>query len=111
MGNGSGTEVVMPTETYIFHGQQFEWDTSKGLQNIEKHGIPFKEAATVFRDDKAAVLEDDEHSQSEERFKIVGISGNLRLLTVCHCYRNNNAVIRIISARKATKSEQNEYRR
>ena len=101
----------MPTETYLFHGQQFEWDTGKGLQNIEKHGIPFKEAATVFRDDRAAVLDDDEHSQDEERFRIIGISGNMRLLTVCHCYRGGDSVIRIISARKATKIEQGKYRR
>ena len=101
----------MPTETYVFHGQQFEWDTGKGLHNIEKHGIPFKEAATVFRDDRAAVLDDDGHSQDEERFKIIGISGNLRLLTVCHCYRSDDSVIRIISARKATKVEQDRYRR
>ncbi|MCL2499426.1 MAG: BrnT family toxin [Defluviitaleaceae bacterium] len=101
----------MPTETYIFYGQQFEWDTGKGLQNIEKHGIPFKEAATVFRDDRAAVLDDDEHSQDEERFKIIGMSGNIRLLTVCHCYRSDNSIIRIISARKATKIEQANYRR
>jgi len=104
-------EDFMPTETYIFYGQQFEWDTGKGLQNIEKHGIPFKEAATVFRDDRAAVLDDDEHSQDEERFKIIGMSGNIRLLTVCHCYRSDNSIIRIISARKATKIEQANYRR
>jgi len=101
----------MPTEVYIFHGQKFEWDTDKGLLNIEKHGIPFKEAATVFRDDRASVFDDDEHSFYEERFKIIGISGNLRLLTVCHCYRNDDSTIRIISARKATKTEQTKYRR
>ena len=101
----------MSTETYLFHGQQFEWDTGKALSNIEKHGIPFKEAATVFSDDRAAVFDDDEHSQDEDRFKIIGISGNLRLLTICHCYRSDDAVIRIISARRATKIEQAKYRR
>ena len=101
----------MPTEAYVFHGQKFEWDTDKGLYNIEKHGIPFKEAATVFKDNEAAVFDDDEHSLYEERFKIIGISGNLRLLTVCHCYRDDDSVIRIISARKATKAEQSKYRR
>lgn len=101
----------MPTEIYLFNGQHFEWDTGKGLQNIEKHGIPFKEAATVFRDEKAAIFDDDEHSQNEERFKIIGISGNMRLLTVCHCYRNDDSIIRIISARKATKNERTKYRR
>ena len=101
----------MSTESYEFHGQRFDWDTDKGLSNIEKHGIPFKEAATVFRDDRAVVLSDDEHSQDEERFKIIGISGNVRLLMVCHCYRDDDSVIRIISARKATPKEQKQYRR
>ena len=101
----------MPTDVYLFHGQKFEWDTDKGLHNIEKHGIPFKEAATVFRDDRASVFDDEEHSFDEERFKIIGISGNLNMLTVCHCYRNDDSTIRIISARKATKAEQTKYRR
>jgi uncharacterized DUF497 family protein len=98
-------------ETYEFDGQKFEWDDNKAFGNIDKHGIPFKEAATVFRDEKAVIFSDYEHSQDEERFKIIGVSGNLRLLMVCHCYRNDDTVIRIISARKATKIERTEHRR
>jgi len=92
-------------------GQFFDWDVNKNLLNIEKHGAPFKEAATVFRDNAAVIIDDAEHFQNEERFKIIGYSGNLRLLTVCHCYRDDDSIIRIISARKATKKEQNQYRR
>ena len=92
-------------------GQLFDWDTKKNLSNIEKHGVSFKEAATVFRDDGAIVLNDEEHSKDEERFKIIGFSGNLRLLMVCHCYRDEDSIIRIISARKATKKEQSQYGR
>jgi len=92
-------------------GQLFDWDIHKNLNNIEKHGVPFKEAATVFSDNAAVILDDTEFSQNEERFKIIGHSGNLRLLIVCHCYRDDDSVIRIISARKATKKEQNQYGR
>jgi len=92
-------------------GQYFDWDTDKNLANIEKHGVSFKEAATVFRDDGAIVLEDEKHSEGEERFNIIGFSGDLRMLIVCHCYRNVDSIIRIISARKATKQEQIQYRR
>jgi len=101
----------MPIELHEFHGQQFDWDTDKNLSNIEKHGIPFKEAATVFRDDNAVVLNDEAHSQDEERFVIIGFSGNLRLLMVCHCCvgNGNGDVIRIISARKATETERRVY--
>ena len=90
-------------------GQIFDWDIDKNISNIEKHGVPFKEAATVFRDNAAVVIDDTEHSQNEERFKIIGHSGNLRLLIVCHCYKDDDSIIRIISARKATKKEQNQY--
>ena len=88
-------------------GQLFDWDINKNLSNIEKHGVPFKEAATVFRDNAAVVLDDTDHAQDEERFKIIGHSGNLRLLMVCHCYRDDDSIIRIIFARKATKGNAN----
>jgi uncharacterized DUF497 family protein len=94
-----------------FEGQLFDWDISKNLLNIEKHGVPFKEAATVFGDIAAVILDDTEHSQDEERFRIIGYSGNLRLLMVCHCYKYDVSVIRIISARKATISERKLYGR
>ena len=90
-------------------GQTFNWDTDKNLSNIEKHGVPFKEAATVFSDNGAVILDDAEHSQNEARFKIIGYSGKLRLLMVCHCHRDDELVIRIISARTATKKEQEQY--
>ena len=96
---------------FEFEGQIFDWDVKKNLSNIEKHGVPFKEAATVFGDNAAVILDDADHSQNEERFKIIGHSGNLRLFMVCHCYRENDSVIRIISARKATKEEQRQYTR
>ena len=101
----------MPIELYEFQGQRFDWDTDKNLSNIEKHGIPFKEAATVFRDGNAVLFDDETHSQEEERFIIIGFSGNLRLLMVCHCCKDSDAdsVIRIISARKATETERKIY--
>ena len=96
---------------FEIEGQLFDWDADKNLSNIEKHGVPFKEAATVFKDTAAVVIDDTQHSQNEERFKIIGHSANARLLMVCHCCRDEDSVIRIISARKSTKREQDEYRR
>lgn len=88
---------------------QFEWDENKNNKNIEKHHINFNEAATVFLDENALIIADDSHSDNEERFIIIGMSLNANLLIVCHCYRNNGNVIRIISARKATKNESRQY--
>lgn len=88
---------------------RFEWDENKNNKNIEKHHINFNEAATVFLDENALIIEDDSHSDNEERFIIVGMSLNANLLIVCHCYRNDGNVIRIISARKATKNESRQY--
>jgi len=88
---------------------RFEWDDNKNEINIQKHNISFVEAMTVFDDDNALYKSDADHSQEEERFIILGISKNLRLLVVCHCYRESDAVIRLISARKATKQEWNKY--
>ncbi len=89
--------------------KNFEWDEEKNRSNIKKHGISFVEAMTVFDDDDALYKPDIGHSFIEERFIILGISKNLRLLVVCHCYRSNDDVIRIISARKATRSESEQY--
>ena len=86
-------------------GQYFDWDTAKNLSNISKHGIPFKLAATVFSDQDAILLDDNKHSQDEDRFIAIGLSKNLNLLTVCHCYRDDDTIIRIISARKANTIE------
>lgn len=88
---------------------QFEWDENKNQENIKKHGISFQEAQTVFRDKGTVIAFDENHSGSEDRFLIIGFSIKLNLLIVCHCYRQNNTIIRIISARKVTKSEAIEY--
>lgn len=90
---------------------EFEWDRSKNDNNIEKHGIDFNEAKTVFYDVEALVISDPDHSKDEERFIILGLSTNINLLIVCHCYRDDDKIIRIISARKATKKEVDYYER
>ena len=87
----------------------FVWDNRKAKENLEKHNISFEEAQTVFSDPNARMIFDTEHSGDEERFIILGISSALRLLVVCHCYRENDMIIRIISARKATRKEQKLY--
>lgn len=88
---------------------RFEWDEHKNEINIKKHQISFQEAQTVFYDEEALVIDDPEHSKEEERFIILGLSKKANLLVVCHCYRESDEVIRIISARKATKSEAKQY--
>ncbi len=87
----------------------FEWDKSKNFRNQKKHGVSFEEAATIFVDEKALLIQDPDHSEAEDRFLLLGLSSNLRILLVCHCYRQNDQVIRIISARKASQSEQYQY--
>lgn len=89
----------------------FKWDTTKNKTNIKKHDVSFEEAKTVFFDNYARLITDPDHSEFEDRYIILGISEKLRLLTVCHCYREQNSIIRIISARKSNKKEANEYRR
>jgi uncharacterized DUF497 family protein len=91
------------------HGYHFDWDRDKNISNIEKHGVSFKMAATAFFDPNAVIFDDEAHSQNEDRFILIGFSGSHRLLTVCHCYRENEEVIRIFSARRATKTEQKLY--
>ena len=90
---------------------EFEWDDNKNLINQTKHGISFEEAATVFYDEQAIMKSDPEHSDDEERFVILGLSQQTNLLVVCHCYRGKDERIRIISARKATKTESKYYRK
>ena len=89
----------------------FEWDENKNLINQRKHGIDFDEAKTVFYDDNAILFDDPEHSAEEDRFLILGISKHENLCIVSHCYRMGDHVIRIISARKATKNEIKTYNR
>jgi uncharacterized DUF497 family protein len=87
----------------------FIWDDNKAVENHKKHKISFEEAQTVFTDQNARMIFDPEHSTNEDRFVLLGISSSLKLLVVCHCFRENDMVIRIISARKATKYEQKQY--
>ncbi len=87
----------------------FEWDRAKSESNVKKHGVSFSEAATVFYDENALVIADDDHSDNEDRFVILGLSTKLRILVVVHCYKDSDKIIRIISARKATKKEQKQY--
>jgi uncharacterized DUF497 family protein len=87
------------------NNNSFDWDDNKNKANIRKHGISFKEASTVFLDRNAIVIDDADHSENEERFVIIGFSAKPRLLVVCHCYREKETIIRIISARKADRQE------
>jgi len=87
----------------------FEWDDGKNTLNKRKHRISFEEALTVFADDHALLLPDPDHSTEEDRFILMGFSASFRMLVVCHCYRRSEDVIRIISARKATKLERADY--
>lgn len=88
---------------------RFDWDESKAAANAKKHGVSFEEAKSVFLDERAKLINDPDHSEDEERFVLLGISSTLRLLVVCHCYRDVGNVIRIISARKANASESKFY--
>ncbi len=88
---------------------KFEWDKQKNETNIKKHGVSFEEAVSVFFDPEALIIADPDHSVEEERFVIMGLNEKLKLLVVCHCYRENEEIIRIISARKATSTEREWY--
>jgi len=88
---------------------RFIWDEDKNQENIKKHNVSFEEAETVFYDPEGKIIHDPDHSESEDRFIFFGLSKLLRLLVVCHCYRENDEIIRIISARKATKNESKWY--
>ncbi len=90
-------------------GIRFEWDKPKDRVNQRKHGISFEEAQTVFLDENALIMEDPVHSDNEDRFLLLGLSSRLRIVIVCHCYLERDKVIRIISARKAAKSERTQY--
>jgi len=86
---------------------RFEWDERKNVANQRKHGVSFQEAQTVFYDDRALLTEDPD--DTEDRFLLLGLSMALRILVVCHCYREEDEVMRIISARKANRSERAQY--
>lgn len=89
---------------------RFDWDPAKAASNLKKHQVSFEEAKTVFFDDFAVQFFDDEHSQDEERSVMLGMSSTARQLVVCHCERAEGEVIRIISARKATRGEAAFYK-
>lgn len=88
---------------------RFQWDSNKNRANIKKHKVSFEEAKSVFFDEDARLISDPEHSSDEERFIILGVSSKLKLLVVVHAYMEDDETIRIISARKATKSETKFY--
>ena len=87
----------------------FDWDENKNRINLEKHGITFEEASTVFFDDRAILFDDPEHSIDEDRYLLLGMSETAKVCIVCHCYRESDTVIRIISARQATRKEEERY--
>ena len=87
----------------------FIWEENKNKLNIKSHKISFEEAKTVFYDPNAKIIHDPDHSIEEDRFIILGMSKSLKLLVVCHCYREEEEIIRIFSARKATNKEGKQY--
>jgi uncharacterized DUF497 family protein len=87
----------------------FEWEEAKNRANQRKHGVSFEEAQTVFFDENAVRFSDPDHSADEDRFLMFGISFQLRVVVICHCFRENDSVIRIISARKANRLEEADY--
>jgi uncharacterized DUF497 family protein len=87
----------------------FSWDDDKNISNKQKHGISFEEAQTAFFDENAIEFDDPDHSINEERFILLGLNQNFKVLVVCHCYSKDDTEIRIITARKATKKEQKVY--
>ena len=90
---------------------EFEWDPNKNKENIKKHKISFEEAKEVFYDDNAILFDDPDHSANEERFLIIGRISNLNICVVSHCYKEKESIIRLISARRATKKEKETYER
>ena len=88
---------------------KFEWDLAKAAANVKKHGVSFEEAQSVFYDEFAVQFFDEDHSSDEARFLMLGLSAEARLLLVCHCERDAGDIIRIISARRATKRESTFY--
>ena len=88
---------------------RFEWDEAKASINLKKHGVSFDEAKSIFYDERAKLINDPDHAENEDRFILLGLSSTLKALVVCHCYRNDRDVIRIISARRATAKETKAY--
>ena len=89
---------------------KFDWDKNKARINLAKHKISFEEAQSVFDDDNARLIFDPDHSENEDRFILLGLSCSLKILTVVHYYKDEDNIIRLISARKATKLEIKNYK-
>lgn len=92
-----------------FEHLDFTWDERKAESNARKHGVTFQEASEVFEDRFGRVIDDPDHSLEEQRFIIIGMSISARVLTVVHCIRAAGSIVRIISARRATKNEEGQY--
>ena len=90
---------------------RFEWDPAKARANVRKHGVSFDEARSVFFDENALEFDDPQHSTDERRFLLLGRSVHFRTLVVCHCFREGEEVIRLVSARRATSKEEDVYER
>lgn len=88
---------------------RFEWDEAKEKTNRRKHGVSFEEAQTAFCDEHAVQFFDPDHSEDEDRFILLGMSFKLRVIVVCHCFRESETVVRLFSARRADKGEEREY--
>jgi uncharacterized DUF497 family protein len=88
---------------------EFIWDNQKSNANAKKHGVSFEEAQTAFYDEQSVAFFDPDHSEDEDRFILLGVSFKLRVLVVCHCFRESETVVRLISARKADKAEERNY--
>ena len=106
---------LLPFDIYINNNYKiimirFSWDAGKESENRKKHKVSFEEARTVFFDANAIRYYDPDHSEDEDRFIMLGMSASLKILVVCHCYREDDSIIRIISARKATKNEAEVYK-
>ena len=106
-----GVLTGRPSRQYSVYVEyiHFTWSSTKDSQNQRKHGVSFQEARSAFFDEKARLMHDPDHSHQEDRFLLLGMSRRLRLLLVCHCYRESDEEIRIISARKATAVEAEQY--
>lgn len=88
---------------------RFEWDPRKARSNLAKHGVSFEEASSAFYDEDALIIPDPDHSDEEDRFILLGLTSGVRVVVVVHCYRESDEVIRLISARKATRRESGYY--
>lgn len=102
------TASCLPYNVHM-DGLRFIWDQAKNLANQRKHGVAFEEAQTAFHDERATVYYDPDHSEDEDRFILLGMSFQARILVVCHYYREADLVVRIISARRADRREEEAY--